>query len=53
MQGNFYLTNMKVALISKDEAVNEALSQLEKRLTEGRAEVLLKTDLNDLSLIHI
>ena len=47
MQGNFYLTNMKVALISKDEAVNEALSQLEKRLTEGRAEVLLKTDLND------
>lgn len=47
MQGNFYLTGMKVALISKDEAVNEALSQLEKRLTEGRAEVLLKTDLND------
>ena len=47
MKGNFYLTGMKVALISKDEAVNEALSQLEKRLTEGRAEVLLKTDLSD------
>ena len=47
MEGNFYLKNMKVALISKDEAVNEALSQLEKRLTEGGANVLLKTDLND------
>lgn len=47
MQGNFYLKNMKVALISKDEAVNEALSQLNDRLTEGGANVLLKTDLND------
>ena len=47
MQGNFYLTGMKVALISKDEAVNEAVTQLEKRLSDGRAKVMLKTDLND------
>ena len=47
MKGNFYLTGMKVALISKDEAVNEALSQLNDRLTEGGAKTLLKTDLND------
>ena len=47
MKGNFYLTGMKVALISKDEVVNEALTQLEKRLTEGGAKTLLKTDLND------
>ena len=47
MKGNFYLTGMKVALISKDEAVNEALSQLNDRLTEGGTKTLLKTDLND------
>ena len=47
MKGNFYLTGMKVALISKNEAVNEALSQFEKRLNEGGAKTLLKTDLND------
>ena len=47
MKGNFYLTGMKVALISKDEGVNEALSQLNDRLVEGGAKTLLKTDLND------
>lgn len=47
MKGNFYLTGMRVALISKDEAVNEALTQLNDHLTEGGAKTLLKTDLND------
>ncbi|MBS6935653.1 MAG: hypothetical protein KH155_01390 [Clostridium sp.] len=47
MKGNFYLTAMKVALISKDETVNKVLTNLNGRLVEGVAKTLLKTSLND------